>query len=99
MFIAACLEKPALVAEHDLPEGSRARRQEADSGPLLPHDSRCARASSWSASCALLMAARLVPTYFSTTAAAISNATTFSTITLAAGTAQTSERSYAAGCG
>ena len=40
-----------------------------------------------------LMAARLVPTYFSTTAAAISNATTFSTITLAAGTAQTSERS------
>ena len=39
------------------------------------------------------IASRLVPTYFSTIAAAISNATTFSTITLAAGTAQTSERS------
>ena len=48
---------------------------------------------------AVRIASRLVPTYFSTTAAAISNATTFSTITLAAGTAQTSDRSYAAGCG
>ena len=44
-------------------------------------------------SMAVRIASRLVPTYFSTTAAAISKATTFSTITLAAGTAQTSERS------
>ena len=45
------------------------------------------------------MASTLVPTYFSTTAEASSKATTASTITLAAGTAQTSDRSYEAGLG
>src|ERR1700755_2687091 len=73
----------------------------------LPHEdfavpysfSRCSRFNSCIAAIAALIAARLVPTYFSTTAEATSNATTFSTITLAAGTAQTSDRSYAAGWG
>ena len=54
---------------------------------------RCRRLSSWIAAIDARIAARLVPTYFSTRAEATSNATTFSTITLAAGTAQTSDRS------
>src|SRR5271166_3274732 len=60
---------------------------------------RRSRLSSCMAAIAVRIASRLVPTYFSTIAAAISKATTFSTITLAAGTAQTSDRSYAAGAG
>lgn len=73
--------------------GPRSRGMRRNTHTDSPHSASRRRFNSCSASWAARMASRLVPTYFSTIAAAISKATTFSTITLAAGTAQTSDRS------